>query len=412
MLDKKLSKLNLWHEGSEKMGLSDEERCNVLIITASYGAGHHQVSNALALMIKQLRPDWNVEIRDFMSYTKPFIKQTLLFGYRQVIKHFGKGYKWYYQATSQLSPYSKWRQMLNRVGSKKLLETIYSLCPDVIVCTFPNPVGIVSHLKSCSCIDMPLVTVITDVAFHNQWLHPYVDAYILAADIVAMHLKRKGMPSEKLYVTGIPLRPEFSVACRTPSIWENYNISPDLFTLMIMGGGCGLLTGIEDILNELIQQDLPMQILAVTGTNQTLAKKLEAISQSSRIPIRVMGFVDNIAQLMEISDLLLTKAGGVTVFEALAKKLPMLIYKPLPGHERNNARFLLKRKAAIQAKSKEQVIDIIIRCINDPSTLNSMKKNMQSIAKPFAARDAANIVIEMAESYRKRKNQSKIYTVS
>jgi processive 1,2-diacylglycerol beta-glucosyltransferase len=181
---------------------------------------------------------------------------------------------------------------------------------------------------------------------------------------------------------------------------------------MIMGGGCGLLTGIESIFNELLHQDLPMQILAVTGTNYTLARKLETISRSSKIPLRVLGFVDDIAQLMEISDLLLTKAGGVTVFEALAKKLPMLIYKPLPGHERNNVRYLLKHKAAIQARSKEQVIDTIVRCVNDPSILNGMRKSMDSIARPFAARDAANIIIQMAEDYRKSRNQAKIYTVS
>ncbi len=394
------------------MGLSGNEKCNVLIISASYGAGHYQVSNALALMIRQQRPAWNVEICDFLNCTNPYLKNALLFSYKQVIKHFAKGYKWYYQATSQLNPNSKLRQILNRVGSEKLLETIYNLNPDVIVCTFPNPAGMVSYLKSCGYIDIPLVTVITDVAFHNQWLHPFVDAYILAADVVARHLRRKGVPASKLHVTGIPLRPEFSVTCHNPSIWEDYDISPDLFTLMIMGGGCGLLTGIESIFNELLHQDLPMQILAVTGTNYTLARKLETISRSSKIPLRVLGFVDDIAQLMEISDLLLTKAGGVTVFEALAKKLPMLIYKPLPGHERNNVRYLLKHKAAIQARSKEQVIDTIVRCVNDPSILNGMRKFMDSIARPFAARDAANIIIQMAEDYRKSRNQAKIYTVS
>ena len=394
------------------MGLSDEERCNVLIITASYGAGHLQVSNALELMIKQLRPDWNVEIHDFLNYAKPIIKKTLLFGYHQVLKHFGKGYKWYYQATSQLSPDSKWRQMMNRVGSEKLLETIYSLRPDVVVCTFPNPAGVVSYLKSCGYIDIPLVTVITDVAFHNEWLHPFVDAYILAAEVVAKHLKRKGVSSEKLHVTGIPLRPEFSATCHSPSIWEDYDISPDLFTLMVMGGGCGLLTGVESILNDLVHRDLPMQILAITGTNHNLAKKLESIARYSKIPLRIMGFVDNIAQLMEISDLLLTKAGGVTMFEALAKKLPILIYKPLPGHERNNTRFLVKHKAAMLTKSKEQVVETIIKCINDPSMLNSIKEPIDRISKPFAARDAANIVIEMAESYRMSRNQRRIYTVS
>ncbi len=383
--------------------------CDVLIFSASYGAGHYQVSNALATAIKQQRPDWNVEICDFLNYINPFFKQTLLFGYHQVIKHFSTGYKWFYEATRHLPPDSRWQRMLNWMGGQKLLKAIYDHSPSVIVCTFPYPAGVFSYLKSRGYINTPLATVITDVAFHSQWIHPYVDAYILAADVVAKYLKRKGIPSSRLYVTGLPLRQEFMGQCHDPSIWERYGLKRDLFTLLMMGGGCGLLSDTEYICESLAKLDLPMQAIAVTGTNYALAKRLKDISQHSKIPLCVLGYVDNIAELMEISDLLLTKAGGVTVFEALAKKLPMLIYKPLPGHERSNARFLLRYKVAIQADNEEEVIKTIVDCVNDPSMLKSMAQAMEPISKPFAAREAANIIVQMAENYRNSSQQSKLF---
>lgn len=391
------------------MALGPETRCDVLIFSASYGAGHYQVSNALATAIKQQRPDWNVEICDFLNYINPFFKQTLLFGYHQVIKHFSTGYKWFYEATRHLPPDSRWQRMLNWMGGQKLLRAIYDRSPSVIVCTFPYPSGVFSYLKSRGYINTPLVTVITDVAFHSQWIHPYVDAYILAANVVAKYLKRKGIPSSRLYVTGLPLRQEFMAPCCDPSIWERYDLKRDVFTLLMMGGGCGLLSDTEYICESLSKLDLPMQAVVITGTNYALARRLKDISQRSKIPLRVLGYVDNIAELMEISDLLLTKAGGVTVFEALAKRLPMLIYKPLPGHERSNARFLLRYKVAIQADDAEEVIKTIIDCVNDPSVLKNMAQAMEPISKPFAAREAANIIVQLAESYRHGSQQPKLF---
>ncbi len=390
--------------------MSGQGKCNVLILSANYGIGHHQVSNALANMIKKDCPGWNVQIFDFSNCMVPPIRQVLQFGYHQLIKHFANGYKWFYEATRQLDPDSRWQRMLNRIGQQKLLDIIDDFSPDVIVCTFPNPAGVVSQLKAQGYIDTPLVTVITDVTSHNQWIHPYVDAYIVAADIVAKHLKRKGVPPDKLYATGIPLRREFELSCYDSTVWERYGLNSDLFTLMVMGGGCGLLSGVEDIIESLGALDLPMQIVVVTGTNRTLAKKLGPLSQSSRIPIVVLGYVENTAELMEISQLLLTKSGGVTIFEAMAKKLPMLLYSPLPGHEKSNTRFLLERKAAILAKDQQEVIEAIIRFVEEPSLLEDIIKAMEPIAKPHATRDAANIIIQMAINYQRKIPNELLYT--
>ena len=379
------------------MSSSIQGKCDVLILSANYGAGHNQVSCALKSAIIEKCPDYKVEVYDFFNYLDPVLRQAIQFSYTQFLKHFSQGYQWFYDATKQLEPDSKWQRMLNHLGKQRLFEILKQLSPKVIICTFPTPAGVVSRLKACGAINIPLVTVVTDITIHNQWVHPYVDDYIVGADIVARNLKRQGIPAERIHVTGIPLRKEFEKNIHDDTIWTRYGLNKDLFTLMVMGGGSGLLFGIEDVCEQLSNLDRPIQVIVITGTNKSLEKKLISIAEHSKIPIHIYGYVENIAEIMEISDLLLTKAGGVTVFEALAKKLPMIIYNPLPGHEAGNTRFLLRKKAAIVAKDSQEVVDTIRKCIDDPEIIKGMVKSIEPISKPESTKNAVDIILKAIE---------------
>jgi len=375
-------------------------KCNVLILTGSYGEGHNQVSNAVKDKILREQPDWTVQICDFFDYVDPVFNHLIHFGYHQVIKHFSYGYKWFYEATQELDPNSRFQRILNRMGQQKLLETIELFSPDAIVCTFPTPAGVVSQLKAKGKIDIPLITIITDVAVHSQWIHPYVDFYLVAANTVARQLHHRGIPQEKILVTGIPLRRQFEEPLVGSDFLDKNRLDPGLFTLMIMGGGIGFFQGIEEIILQLDRLVYPIQLLVITGTNKVLARKLLHISESCRNRICVFGHVDNIAEIMEHSDLLLTKAGGVTIFEALAKKLPMILFHPLPGHEMSNVRYLTSNKAAILAENEEAVIQNISMLRKEPQLLERMKKVMEQMSRPTAAGDAARVIIEAARAYR------------
>jgi len=326
----------------------------------------------------------------------------------QMIKYFSYGYEWFYEATREVEPDNKWQQILNRMGQYKLLHLIEKSCPRVIICTFPTPAGVVSHLKGEGKIDIPLVTVITDVAIHSQWIHPNVDAYIVAADIVGIRLAERGIPKDRIFVTGIPLRPQFERLMINSNIWGKYGLDPNLFTLLIMGGGNGLMPGIETICEKLDELPFPLQIVAVTGTNKTLARSLETLSQSCLTPIHVLGYVNDVAPLMKISQLLLTKAGGVTVFEALACDLPMLLYKPLPGHEMCNVDFLLQNGAAFMANNENEAVNHIKTVLENPSILERMIQAIRPISKPFAARDAVNVIVSLVEG-KQKKIQGHLY---
>lgn len=376
------------------MSFSVQEKCDVLILSANLGTGHYQVSGALKSSLAKARPDLNIVIYDFFDHVEPLLKHLIRFSYEQSIKHFTYGYQWFYEATRNLSPDSRLHQTLHTVGRQKLMETLKRLSPGAVVCTFPNPAGVVSTIKIRESIDIPLITVITDVAVHSQWVHPNVDAYLVATDIVAEGLKKMNVSQDLIHITGIPLRDGFERQTFSNESWQKYKLNRDLFTLMVLGGGGGLLSGAETICSILSATSLPIQILAVTGTNYAMCNKLQQLSSYSRIPIRVFGYVENIAELMEMSDLLLTKAGGVTIFEALAKNLPMIIHKPLPGHESGNVHFLLSHNCAVLADSEDSAVEHIKSFVRNPSKLDEMKSSITRVSKPNASKDATDIILK------------------
>jgi len=376
------------------MYFSVQEKCDVLILSANLGTGHYKVSCALKSSLAKERPDLNIVIYDYFDHVEPLLKHLIRFSYEQSIKHFTYGYQWFYEATRNLSPDSKLNQTIHTVGRQKLMETLESLSPRAVVCTFPNPAGVVSAIKIRESIDIPLITVITDVAVHSQWVHPNVNAYLVATDIVAEGLRKMNVPQDLIHVTGIPLRDGFERKTFSNESWQKYKLNRDLFTLMIMGGGAGLLSGAETICSILSTTSLSIQILAVTGTNYSMCNKLQQLSSHSRIPIKVFGYIENIAELMEMSDLLLTKAGGVTTFEALAKNLPMIIHNPLPGHESGNVHFLLSHNCAVLADSEDSAIEHIKRFVRNPSILDEMRKSITKFSKPNASTDATDIILK------------------
>mgnify|MGYP000881583206 CR=1 FL=1 len=392
----------------------DIKKCDILILSADFGTGHHQVSVAIKKVVSQKQPSLKVGIYNYFEYIYPPLNKAIKFGYAQLLNYFSYGYDWFYRSTKDIEPDSKWQQILNKMGRRKLLDIIQQCSPKVIVCTFPTPAGVVSQLKREGIIDIPLVVVITDVAVHSQWIHPKVDAYIVAADIVRSRLIDRGIPKDKIHVTGIPIRPQFESPSVDPGLWIKLNLDPNIFTLIIMGGGQGLMPGIEKICKRLSDLALPMQIIALTGSNKKLAQKLETIAESSNIPIRVLGFIENIAPIMKGGNLLLSKAGGITVFEALAVKLPILIYKPLPGHEQCNVDFLLNNKAALIAQNQDQAVELIRKAIENPHILQDITRAMEPLSKPFSARDTVNILLNIIDGKKRlisvvEKDETKLF---
>lgn len=369
------------------------EQCDVLILSASYGGGHNQVARALTQALQLQEPDIRILTVDYCDLLFPFITRLTQFGYMQSIKHFPVGYALYYQATGKIASDSFWQRRLNRMGYSELILLVNRLKPRIIVSTFPLPAGVLSEMKECGELNVPLVTVITDYSVHSQWIHPYTDLFLVGSAEVANGLAERGINPGKIAVTGIPILPAFCSKYYPGEVKREYGFEPDDQLLLFMGGNDGMFGNFRF---RTIMKDLPStaKALIIAGSNQELYDKLLTTTNKNN-NIKVVKYVQDIAAVMSASDVLITKAGGITVSEALAKALPMIIYKPNPGQEEVNANYLWRHHAAIIAGGERRLKTAIQRIVIDHNFQLRLQRHCGKIGKPDAALVSAFMILRM-----------------
>ncbi len=371
-----------------------KERCDVLILSASYGGGHNQVAKALTCSLQIQAPGIHVTTVDYCSLMEPFLNRLTHFSYNQSLRHFPAGYALYYQVTEKITPDSFWQRRLNRIGYSELYRLVRQLRPRVIVSTFPLPAGVLSCMKESGDLHVPTVTVITDMSVHSQWIHPYTDLYLVGSDEVARGLAERGIPPEKVIVTGIPVMPAFNRHFDALTTKKEFGVRPDRQVAVFMGGTNGIFgkTKFHKIFNELGDK---VQGLIITGVNQDLYDKLQTASFKYS-NIKVLKYVENMAGLLDITDVLVTKAGGITISEALVKGVPMVIYKPIPGQEEVNANYLWRHRAAIIAKSEHRLRTAVHRMATDEEFRRHFRRNCLKIATPNSAETCAGLILDQS----------------
>jgi processive 1,2-diacylglycerol beta-glucosyltransferase len=371
------------------------ESCDILILSASYGGGHNQVARALTQALQIQAPGIKIITVDYTDLLVPLFSRLTQFGYTQSLRHFPVGYALYYQATGKISPDSFWQKSLNRMGYTELIMLVNSLRPKVIISTFPLPAGVLSKMKSTGHLNVPNVTVITDISVHSQWIHPNTDLYLVGSDEVGSGLTARGISPEKIVVTGIPILPAFQKKYDSVKIRQQFGLRPNTKLVLFMGGSEGIFgtTNFHDLLKYI---QAPVEAAVITGSNQELYEKLKTVNLHYP-EIKLCTYVENIAGLMEVADVLVTKAGGISISEALAKGLPMIIYRPSPGQEEANASYLRQHRAAIVAKGERRLRTIVQRFIDDEPFQNRFHKNCLKLGKPDSAERCARLILKMIQ---------------
>jgi processive 1,2-diacylglycerol beta-glucosyltransferase len=196
---------------------------------------------------------------------------------------------------------------------------------------------------------------------------------------------------------GIPVDPIFNKKLDRQLLKSWYGIDQERTVILVMGGGQGLIP-IREIVMALQEVRHPIHIIAVAGGNRSLRTKLEDVRERCRTPLTIYGYVNEIDALMEMSDLLISKPGGLTSSEALVKKLPMLIFKPLPGQESKNTEFLVENNAALKVDHVDEIPGIIEELLGKPGQLEEVRQRIDSVRKPNAATDIAKALVELRES--------------
>lgn len=379
----------------------------LLILSASYGEGHQQAAKAVQDSLRLQSPETEVRIIDYMRTVHPVLDSVAKYCYLKSVQFAPALYGWFYKGTSQIPPSSLIQRQLNSLGIEELAEQLDDFDPDVVLATFPTPAGVVSYLKQQQRTSVPLATIITDHAIHSQWIHPYTDLYFVGSQHVRKGLVARGTLASSVRVTGIPVRPSFLQSFDKTSLYKKYELNPRLPVVLVMGGAYGVMGDIQQVVEELFSYPVPLQVIVVTGRNERLKSQLETLLPSATNQARVYGFVSEVHELMSIAHLMLTKAGGLTISEALALQVPMVLYRPIPGQEVQNARFLTNAGVAVYARSRKQVTEHLNDLlVANPGKLEMMRRRSLRVRKLHAAEEIAHGLIELANQRQSRAHYS------
>ena len=367
----------------------------VVIFHASAGHGHQKAAEAVREgLLAEGVPEKEILLRDALDDTPPWFKKYYTSLYYYSVKHtpnlWGATYHlaehpWLYEIIGR-----RVRRLINGGMAKRLVELLLREKPQAVICTHFMSPEVVGHLKSSGRFDTFLISAVTDFVPHTFWVNPGTDHYWVMSDEGKENLLRRGLLPERVTAGGIPISLRFRPQNKGKEIRRREGLDLNRFTLLITSGSFGLGPA-NEVLRCLQEFSEKIQVLVVCGNNQRQYDLLR--NGHFPFPIKVYGFVSNMDELMEASDLLIAKPGGATTSESLAKGIPMVVLEPIPGQETGNAHLLRERNAAFFL-GKPEDIRIILKGIFDyPQVLEEKMRAIHKLAKPDAAIDLARLVL-------------------
>jgi processive 1,2-diacylglycerol beta-glucosyltransferase len=283
-------------------------------------------------------------------------------------------------------------------GSPGYQAVIDRFRPDAILCTQFLPAEVLATWRERSKLSIPIATAITDFAIHPVWVHRGMDRYFVATEAVREELEDTGLVAqERINVTGVPIDPKFSVPIPRGEACRLLNLDPDpsRVTVLIMGGGFGW-GPLEGMLEVVLELPPSVQALVIAGRNERLQARLSELARGHEGRIKVHGFSDQVDLFMAASSLLVGKSGGLTSSEAMARGLPLVVYRPIPGQEERNCDYLQESGAAVRVHDLDELHYRLHHFVANPAHLARMEERARAIGRPRAAFDVARKVLEMA----------------
>lgn len=361
----------------------------VLILHASAGTGHRRAAEALAAAFTAAQPEAAVTVADILEFTPALFRDTYANGYLRVVRAAPELWGYIYSVSDRKAsiPWRrKVRSAFNAINTVSLRRYLRAQAPDVVVCTHFMPLEVVATRIFGRQARVPLYCVVTDYAVHALWLVQGVQAYYVATEFARQHLLRKGERADRVVVSGIPVAPEFTASRPAAEARARLGLDPARATILLMCGGFGVGPAVE-LLQAFQGRDLPWQMLVVAGANAELQRDCEAAATTVGFPVRVLGFVNNVHELMDAADVVISKPGGLTASEVMAKGKPMMIVNPIPGQEQRNCEYLLEAGAATRLYEMDGAPYRLQALLEDPTRLERLRENARQVGRPHAAAD-------------------------
>ncbi len=334
---------------------------HILILTGRFGMGHCSAAEAIRQQIAVINPHAQVQIVDLMEYLFPCTADLIYNGFSHMVNFCSALYN---QLNRMAGKYASLPMKSHAVAR---VTTLLSSA-DLVVSTLPLCSQCVSAFKQKTGSSIPLYTYITDIGAQDEWITPCTDAYFVGAEETRQELMQKGVADSRIHVCGIPVRQSFLQPA-------NPTETSDRLELLLMGGGLGLIPAADTFLQTLSQYE-EVHVTVITGKNQALYDRLHQQYPT----ISVIGYTNQVADYMRRADLLITKSGGITTFEAIHTGTPLYIIRPFLMQEIGNARYIEQHHLGHVVWSADvDMTQDILSLLHQPIRLQAMRQNMKQL---------------------------------
>lgn len=362
----------------------------IIIAYVSAGTGHRRAAEAIYNYFKENRPRHDLKIIDSLQKTNFIFKNLYCRGYLFLVTHA----LWLWHFCFWLTNHKSLRpatlainSLVNRLNAKPFLDYLIAENPDIVISTHFLPSEIVTVLKKANKIDSRLVTVITDFGVHRYWILNGTDMYDVALPSTKELLIKEGVGEDIIKVMGIPVDSKFLAKYDKEALCAGLGLSQDKFTILISTGSSSI-GHIEEIVSSLYKE---VQVVTVCAGNKALYERLKKKNYPA---VKVFGFIENMQELMAVSDMIIAKPGGLTISESLVMNLPPIFITAIPGQETENVRVLRDNSIGINIKDIARVRDIVMDFCDHPEKLKKMREKINELRRPFAVKELHDAVCQ------------------
>jgi processive 1,2-diacylglycerol beta-glucosyltransferase len=363
----------------------------VLFLSVTAGQGHNQTGKA----VMECLLDNNVEcvMLDTFEYINPILKESISQGYLISTKLSPALYGRMYRLAEKLEKNNikmSVSKFISTIWAKKLTSYIEEYNPDVIVCTHIFSAQILTqvlHQGFPACT----IGIVTDYTIHPFWEETDLDYYVIANELLNRQAEKKGLPEERLIPFGIPILKKFAEKRTAEQARAELNIE-NKDTILVMSGSMGY-GNVTRVIKQLDSLDIDFQILSVCGNNQTLQERIGELKLHKKV--YNYGFVDNVDIMIDAANCIISKPGGLTVSESMAKGLPMAVVNPIPGQEDRNAEFLLNNGLAMKITKTFPIDEAVYQLLSNTDKVQTMVRQINHLARPNASMDLCNFILNL-----------------
>jgi processive 1,2-diacylglycerol beta-glucosyltransferase len=337
------------------------------------------------------------QMLDALECVTPILSQTVSRGFLLTTQYSRAAYSWVYRWTElkeEPSPRISVSRMTHTFLSKRLETYLDNFKPDVIVCTHVFSAQMLTQLmmNKKKSKRPKTIGIVTDFTIHPYWEDTVLDYYLIANELLANQFCKKNLPKEKILPFGIPIHKKFAKQISREDARAKLKFD-DKRTVLLMSGSMGF-GNVTKSIRQLDRLDLDFQIVTVCGNNRRLKKHVAAMK--TRKKLYNYGFTDKIDLLMSAADCIVTKPGGLTTSEALAKGLVLIVSSTIPGQEERNIEFLMNNGLAMRATRTFPLDECIFQLFGNSGRLEKSAELTRALAKPNAAADLGDFILQIS----------------